>query len=638
MKESNIFLEHLSAYTSPQILEQKHKDYILYGEDNDYFNYLIQLYLNSTSNNAIINGVCNFIYGRGISALDSSRKPDQYAQMMSLFKKADLRKFIKDFKILGMASWQISYSKGRVAKVTHFPMETLRAGKWNEKGEIEAWYYCADWTKLKASEKPEKITAFGYGNRKGNEIFVLRPYVTGSYAYSPPDYVGGLPYAMLENEIGDYLINDTLNGFSGTKVVNFNNGVPDLEKMQMIKSDVMNKLTSARGEKVIVAFNANQESKTTIDDIPLNDAPQHYEYLSNECFRKLIVAHRLTSPMLVGIREGNNSLGNNAEEIENATNLLDNIVIKVYQDQIIDAMDEILAINDISLDLFFKTLKPLAFNDIDQLEGVDDDVVEEETGVELSDDRPKMTKELGDALFNQLEGEVVDEEWEEVMDRDISDENVNIEDWAMACLTEIEPEKSVLSKIKTFLAPNDKEWDSPRANPDGAEEITANPNGFSYLDSKNGLYKVRYRYFQQSFAKSIERGKDGKRKDTYKTRDFCQNMMTASKAGVVYRIEDIDRASAEGVNGQFSEEGKTSYDIFKWAGGCYCRHAWKEVLYRRKKYAVASEDLMNYKKTGYIPPSYKKNPYGSAESKIAPFNSKNHGSLEHLYPNFNPQN
>ena len=99
-----VFLEHLSAYTSPQIIEYKNKEWIAYGEDNDYFNYLISLYLNSTSNNAIINGVTNFIYGRGLSALNSDKKPEQYAQMMTLFKKTDLRKFIKDFKILGMAS------------------------------------------------------------------------------------------------------------------------------------------------------------------------------------------------------------------------------------------------------------------------------------------------------------------------------------------------------------------------------------------------------------------------------------------------------------------------------------------------------------------------------------------------------
>jgi hypothetical protein len=498
-------------------------------------------------------------------------------------------------------------------------METLRASKANDKGEVEAWYYSADWKELKPSELPEKITAFGFGNRSGNEIYVLKPYTTGHYYYAPPDYVGALPYAMLENEIGDYLINDTLNGFSGTKVVNFNNGVPDLEKMQMIKTDVMSKLTSARGEKVIVAFNANAESKTTVDDIPLNDAPAHYEYLSNECFRKLIVGHRLTSPMLVGIRDGNNSMGNNAEEIETATLLFDNIVIKVYQDEIIDAMDQILAVNDISLELYFKTLRPLAFNDIDQLEGVDDDVAEEETGVKLSEKKEKLTDELGKAMLEHLKGEHIDDEWEEVHARDCSDENVSIKEWAKASLVDKKP--STLSKIKTLLAPA---WDSPEKNP-RSDVIRANPNGFSYLDSKN--YKIRYRYFQQSHAGTIQKGET-----SYESRGFCLNMMQLSRNQVVYRIEDIDRASAEGVNGQFGHY-ENGYNLFKWAGGCFCRHAWKEVLYRRKKYASPSEDLVNYKRTGFIPSSYRKNPWGTAESKIAPFNTPdgNHGSLKYNY-------
>ena len=121
----------------------------------------------------------------------------------------------------------------------------------------------------------------------------------------------------------------------------------------------MHKLTGARGEKVIIAFNNNAESKTTIDDVPLNDAPAHYEYLANECARKLMVAHRVTSPLLLGIRDGNNGLGNNADEIKTASLLFQNITIKPYQDLIIDSIEQILAVNEISLKLYFKTLQPL---------------------------------------------------------------------------------------------------------------------------------------------------------------------------------------------------------------------------------------------------------------------------------------
>ena len=380
---SEFFITNLSAYTSPEVLELKSKAWIQYGQDNNYFNYIIHVNNNSTTNRAICIGVSNMIYGKGLAAHDGDRRPEQYAQMMSLFKKQDLRRFISDYKILGMAAFQLVYKNGKVKEVHHFPMETLRAEKCEEKsGEIEAWYYSNHWENLKPSEKPERIPAFGYGKANGIEMYVLKPYEAGKYYYSQPDWSSSMPYAVLEDEIGDYLINDCINGFSGTKVVNFNNGVPDPIKMQSIKTDVLSKLTGSRGEKVIVAFNNNVEAKTTIDDIPLNDAPAHYSYLADECFKKLIVGHRVTSPMLLGIREGNDGMGNNAEEIKVATQLFDSIVIQNYQDQVIDCIDEILSVNQIALDLYFKTLKPIEFSDIDVLETKE--VIEEETGYEMT--------------------------------------------------------------------------------------------------------------------------------------------------------------------------------------------------------------------------------------------------------------
>ena len=617
-KNNDFFITNLAAYTSPEILEVTGKDWVAYGLDNDYFNYLINLYLNSTSNNSIINGIVNMIYGRGLSALNADRRPDEYAQMMSLFKKSDLRRFIKDRKMLGMAAFQLVYQGGRVTKVEHFPMETLRAEKCNEDGEIEGWYYAADWNKINASTKPDRIPAFGYGNQtNGIELYVLKPYMPAHYYYTPVDYVGALPYAKLEDEIGDYLINDCINNFSGTKVVNFNNGVPDPEKMQQIKTDVLGKLTGSRGEKVIVAFNDNFESKTTVDDIPLNDAPEHYRYLAEECFRKLIVGHRVTSPMLLGIREGNDGLGNNAEEIKNATLLMDNIVIKCYQDEIIDCIDIILAINDITLELYFKTLKPLSFVDdiIDEAD-ISDDAKEEETGIEMSSQYEKLDKETGEAILNALEGETISDEWDIVDERDFDYDNSSTTEWAKASITDIA--LGTIEKIKTLLAPK-----MINVGP-----INAKPNGFSYLDSKN--YKIRYRYYQKSYAASIVKTKDGS-PEPYESRPFCQNMMRLALGRVVYRIEDIDYASWKlKVNKSFGQHQK-AYDLFRYKGGCYCRHAWKEVLYKRKRGAKVSDALINYRETGNIPSSYQHNPWGSSEAKKATFDLPNHGSLKYKY-------
>ena len=599
---SEFFVTKLAAYTAPEVVELKNKDWVQYGVDNDYFNYIIDVNNNSTTCRAITIGISNMIYGKGLAAHDADKRPEQYAQMMSLFKKSDLRKFINDYKVLGMAAFQLVYQDGRVKEVHHFPMETLRAEKCNDEGEIEGWYYSNNWGNLKPTEKPERIPAFGFGKANGVEMYVLKPYEAGKYYYSSPDWSSAMPYAVLEDEIGDYLINDCINGFSGTKVVNFNNGVPDPEKMQSIKSDVLQKLTGSRGEKVIVAFNNNSESKTTIDDIPLNDAPRHYEYLADECFRKLIVGHRVTSPMLLGIREGNDGLGNNAEEIKNATQLFDNIVIQCFQDQVIECIDAILSVNDIALDLYFKTLKPLDFSDIDI---VNEEIIEEETGYELSktccssDSEEELTEEESENILGHLaeSGEQMSEEYVFVDEID-EEEDIDNEDWANYLINE---KKSTLSKVKGLLGLKD-EIDSKKKG-----------SSFSYLDSKNGLYKIRYTY-------AI-----GSSKASSSTRDFCRNMMNMASAGTVWTIEDIDRASREGVNRELGHN-RQPYDLFKFKGGIYCRHKWKKVLYRLESNTEPSENLGNYKKTRTIPKSYMKNPRGSKQAGIAPENMPNRGA------------
>lgn len=530
---SNVSIVNLSAYTSPIIQENKKNNFIEYGSDNNYFQYLIDRYLYSATNNAIITGITNMIYGKGIDALDSNKKPNEYAQMRSLIKGDMLKKVALERKMLGMAAIQVVKEKGLVKLLDHFPMNTLRAEKCNDKGQIEAWYYHPDWTKKKPSEEAKRIPAFGFGNGNEVEIYVIKPYVSGFHYYTPIDYSGALPYAVLEEEVGDYLINDVQNGFSGTKVINFNNGVPHEEMRDQIKRDVLSKLTGARGEKVIVAFNANAESKTTVEDIPLNDAPAHYEYLSKECFEKLIVGHRVTSPMLLGIRDTGGGLGNNADEIKTATLLFDNIVIKPYQLEIIEALNDILAVNDISLKLYFKTIQPLEFVDAS---GMNAEVQEEETGV-------KMSSHLDNIDLDSFGEEIDLNEWELIDSRQVDYEEEEKLDAELEALNN--PKKSLLSKLWKFVSTG-----------------TANPNAKSEQDGE--LFKSRYRYSGEISANS---------------RPFCVKMLSANK---LYRKEDIIKMSASKVNDGWGPEGADTYDVFLYKGGGACHHFWTRETYRKK--------------------------------------------------------
>lgn len=533
----NVHIVNLSSYNRPKIQEDKKKEWVAYGDDNDFYTYLIDLYIQSTTNNAIINGVSQMVYGKGLDALDSSTKTDEYAALRSIFNDSCLRKITFDLKLLGEASFQVLYKDGQVAKAEHFPRQTLRAEKCNEDGQIEAYYYHNDWSKVKPSDKPKRIAAFGFGNGKEPEIKIIKRYLSGYDYYCPPDYMGGTAYAELESEVADYLINDVQNGFSGTKVVNFNNGVPDREKQLQIKSDVMRKLTGARGEKVIIAFNNNAESKTTVDDIPLNDAPQHYEYLSNECVSKLMVAHRITSPLLLGIRDGNNGLGNNADEIKTASLLFNNTTIRPYQDLIIDAIDDILAVNGIALKLYFKTLQPLEFIETDN--AITDEAREEETGVKLSTDTFDDNK-----MFDLL---------------DEFGEEENFDDWELVDERPVDyDQEEALDKMIGL-----------------ASTGTARPKGNSEQDGENeeGVkFKVRYQYAPL--------------KTQANSREFCKKMVSAKK---IYRKEDIMQMSQRAVNAGWGLNGADTYDIWLYKGGGACHHFWMRKTYMAKAEGVAPD-------------------------------------------------
>ena len=536
---SNISIVNLSDYTSPVIQENKKNSYIEYGSDNNYFQYLIDRYLYSATNGAIITGIANMIYGKGLDALDSNKKPNEYAQMKSIIKDSDLRKIALERKLLGMAAMQVVKQKNLVKQVLHFPMQTLRAEKCNDKGQIEAWYYHHDWTKKKPSEDAKRIPAFGFGNGNEVEIYVIQPYVSGFDYYSPIDYSGSLPYALLEENIADYQINDVQNGFSGTKVINFNNGIPSEEMRDKMKRDVMGKLTGARGEKVIIAFNANAESKTTVEDLPLNDAPAHYEYLSKECFDKLIVGHRVTSPMLLGIRTGDGGLGNNADEIKTATLLFDNIVIKPYQLEIIDAIDEILAINSISLKLYFKTIQPLEFVDV---EGMNKETTEEETGVKMCSHN-LASDSIADALIEK--GEELSDEWFLIDETEVDYDTEEELDAEINTLNN--KKKSTLSKMWKFITSTG----------------TARPNIKSPEQDKviDGVqFITRYVYSG----------------DLTGEREFCNKML---RAGKVYRKEDIVAMEFKVVNEGFGKGGSDTYDVWLYKGGPRCNHRWLRRTY-----------------------------------------------------------
>lgn len=572
---NNIHVLKLSEYSRPEIKESKRDAWVEYGEDNDYYQYLIDRYTNSTTNNAIINNITRLVYGKGLSAVDASKKPNEYAQMMALFSKECIRHLVSDLKMLGQCAIQVIYSKDRkkISKVYHVPVQLLRAEKCNEKGEVEAYYYCDNWQDLR-NFTPKRIPAYGYSNEP-IEIMFIRPYSVGMKYYSYVDYHGALPYAELEEDIANYLINEVNNGFSGRAVINFNNGVPSEEQQLMIKQQVLNQLTGTKGEKVIVAFNNNQDSKTTVDSMPVNDAPDLYNTLSEECLRKIMLGHNVTSPLLFGIASAN-GFSSNADELRNSAILFNNMVIRPMQDLLLDALNNILSFNMVSLKLTFGTLNPLdadgdlttdndkrrlleSINNLSPL--VANKVIETltpneirsivglppETGgsdlpeevlsnTELSSQDDKIAQALIDL------GEEPKAEWLLIDESPVDYDNDDAENEILSK----EPKQSLLSKMYNFVS-------TGSAFPNSKSEQDKNIDGIKFI--------TRYVYAGETSVKS---------------RQFCQRMMSAGK---IYRKEDIIRMREQIVNEGWGPKGADTYDIWLYKGGGNCHHRWNKQVY-----------------------------------------------------------
>lgn len=529
----------LSSYTSPVISENSRKGWVEYGGDNNYFQYLIDRYNGSPTNNAVISGIIDMIFGEGIDATDSGKNPEGYIQLRKLIKDQELKKVINDYYMLGNGAFQLIYNqdKSKIVEVHHMPVECLRAEKCNEEGEIEGYYYAYDWDKVKSKKGADRIPAFGFGELSDKvEILYFRPYRSGSYYYSPVDYQGALPYAELEGEVANYHINNIKNGLAPSMIVNFNNGVPPEEERDIIESQIKHKWSgSSNAGKFILAFNDSADTAASIEPVQLSDAHNQYEFLSKESQQKVLVGHRITSPMLFGVKD-QTGLGNNADEIKTAFTLFDNSVIRPKQNQVIEALDQILAFNNVSLDLYFKTLAPLEFTEVEEV--TDEETLEKETGIKMS--APEFTKEDEKEWLEYLadKGEDIDEEeWELTAVQDVDDPDK--EDEIVEAITSV--------AMRSVASYGDAE---ERSSGDA------------------GMFKIRYRY-------------SGSLRDNSRT--FCVEMVGLSDGGKVYRKEDINQMSFSGVNGQFAPKGRSTYSIFKYKGGAYCHHKWQRLVYMRRR-------------------------------------------------------
>ena len=706
-------LVKLSHYNIPHLVEDTRNDWVNFGQDNLYPNYLLDLFLGSAINGALIKSIGAMIYGEGLAATnvdDNTDTKESYLRLTELLDNSDddvLKDLAMDLKLFGGCYVNVIWSRdrSRIAKMKHIPAQYIRSGKMID-GEIDTYYYSANWAKHKKAEyRPRPYRAFSTEDRSSaSQILMIRDKNPALFYGFAPDYVAATDWIQMELEIAQFHLSNITSGMTPSMHVGFSNGVPTDDERRTIERQLNAKFAgSGNAGKILITFNDGKETAPIIEPIQMNDAQSAWEGMSKQAVNQILAGHRVTSPILFGIRSEGGGLGNNADELRDAYSLFNNTVIIPFQHTLLKGLEKIFKVNDINLDLYFKSLKPADFIDLEvtktqseedqEKEGVSkEDINTEELKHEFKDLQDIDTKPTKGMIEEAEKGL----EWRReygrggtqiavARARNISNaDNLSIDtitrmnsffarhevdkqaegfypgeegfpsagriawalwggdagqSWAKKKVKEIEGVRADLSddefdnvfdalegeKIdldkwevvdeQDYVEDYD-EWADCLIEPNEAhkfaDEIISKEDRFSYLDKS--YYRVRFKYIKKS------------RKPSKSTRTFCKNMMRLARAGFVYRIEDIDAASRAGVNKQLGHKGRP-YDLFRFKGGVYCRHAWKVILYRLKDGTELREgqSMDDYSKTDSIPKSYTPKPRGIKDAVIAPENMPNQG-------------
>jgi len=524
----------------PEFVEiaDAHRPYVKMGEDNMYPHYLEALYTGSAIHSAVVKGVADMIYGHGLGSPEEDKHVDQYLNLQALFSdKTCLRRLCFDYKLYGQGYLNVIYSadRSKIAEVHHLPSANLRAGQVNDDGEVEVYYYSDNWAEVTQGRKePQPIPAFDTQDRTAaSQVLHIKQYSPISHYYGVCDYIGSQRYIDLDREISEFHLANIRNGLMPSLILNFNNGVPSSEERSDLERLIYDKFGGATNAgKFLMTFNDSSENAPTIESFQPTDPQQVYAFMSSEVVTKILSGHRVTSPLLFGIRDEGGGFGSNADEMRDGYDLFYHTVIQPMQEHIVQNLRPLLSVNNIVLPIEFKKLVPAAFMDKKEEPRM-------APAVQMSSEK-KISKGQGQVWLNRLKFKAspMPEGWIEVKRETVDDHKVD---------RRIHERQYFYNEYANFEEPS--EWGDV-TGPDGTQ------------------FALRYEYKQTD---------DTPRQ--FGSREFCEDMMRLADQGAKYRYEDIQDMGDDGVNEDFAAAGEDRYSIWEFKGGVYCRHGWVRVIY-----------------------------------------------------------
>jgi hypothetical protein len=335
MRDIKIF--NMSQHSAPQYNEviYSSKPYVLYGDDNNYPNYLISLLNSSGKHNAIVKTKASMIGGNGLDRNGLSNEALIFIR--NPYNKLTLdeisARIAYDLEVFGAFTLCITWAKNKttIAEIQYINPSNVRIGKEDVNG-VPTYFVSSDWNNERVCP-PVEFAGFNTNVRKGKQILYVKEYVVGSEFYGHPGYLAGVNWISLEYEVSTYHLNSVINGFHPSMMINMVEGIPNEEEMDETIRTLRKQYESAvNAGKVFFTFTDGQDKAPILTPIEPNNSDERFISLNKEITQGIMVAHQVVSPALFGVTtEG--SLGDK-------NNLIDSL--QIFQAQYIDPKQKLI--------------------------------------------------------------------------------------------------------------------------------------------------------------------------------------------------------------------------------------------------------------------------------------------------------
>jgi hypothetical protein len=600
------------AFVEPRKGSQQ--KWVFYGENNDYPQFLTTLFNRSAKHNAICTDKQLYITGQGwtfdATGIEGEAEaqlrafidnPNPYETLNDLLSKTALDELLYGgFYLKGVCD-----KTGQLAELYHVDYSRVRSNEHNSEFYISDFWVNTDGT-YKANLKPdeyETLPAYDPSKKQKVYIFYYKSYRPGLKTYTLPEYIGAVPAIITDAEIANFHRAEIQNGFKGSKMIVFKNGVPSSDEMKKTERQLKAKFTNTDSAGSMVVDFVDDPNRVP-DVLTLNgdDFDKRYEALNKTIQEEIFVGHKVVSPMLFGVRvEG--QLGGRNEMID-AFHLFQNKYISPKQ-EIQEKIYNIFA--PVKGKLQIKKVEPVmaSVGETILLDLLTQDEMREIIGRkpleqgQLTVNQSKTAQPTQTFAEPKKQNDELDysvfSKYGEPIENFVSVKTKKFIASRQEFLSKLE--EGVLDIIKKTpdVTAEDlvKIFDTDKTKIDDAlETLTAegliklSDKGIS-LTNKGDKKKVpdfeelfiRYRYELRPDAPALKPGG--------KSRDFCRAMISNPR---YFSREDIDNISRD--LGQLYDI--PNYDAFKMRGGWYhdpnmdvnvpyCRHIWKQELVKRAR-------------------------------------------------------